>query len=71
MRKLIQMMNLETGDWTSLVNECLELIMVKEGSNHSVAYEFVVNESKMKKYGLRKTKAGSFSFMKPIDFDDQ
>ena len=71
MKKLIEKINLETADWTSLVNECLELIMVKEGSNHSVAYEFVVNESKMKKYGLRKTKAGSFSFMKPIDFDDQ
>ena len=62
MKKLIEKINLETVDWTSLVNECLKLINIREDNNRSLVYELILDENMMKKYGLWKTKMGTFSF---------
>ena len=67
MKKLIEKINLETVDWTSLVNECLKLINIREDNNRSLVYELILDENMMKKYGLWKTKMGTFSFNDPED----
>ena len=67
MKKLIEKINLETVDWTSLVNECLKLINIREHNNRSLVYELILDENMMKKYGLWKTKMGTFSFNDPED----
>ena len=55
------MINLETNDWNELVDECMKLISAKQHSSNWIVYDFIQDYNRMKKYGLRKTKAGSFS----------
>ena len=66
MRRLIEMINLETEDWESLVAECLKCIRCQETAHGLVVYDFVMDERKLFKYGLKKTKGGSFSLVSPI-----
>ena len=61
------MINLETSDWGSLVNMCLELISTKRDNRNDIVYDIKINDKRMKKYGLRKTKAGSISYTSLVE----
>ena len=56
------MINLETNDWSELVDECMKLISAKQHASNWIVYDFIQDYNRMRKYGLRKSKAGSFSF---------
>ena len=60
-RRLIQLINLNTTNWEELVDECLNHISVERHNNSWIIYDLMLDRNTYLKYGLKRTE-GDYIF---------
>ena len=71
-RRLIQIINLNTTNWKELVDECLNHISVERHNNSWIIYDLMLDRNTYLKYGLKRTEGGfTFTSLKELETENK
>ena len=69
-RRLIQIINLNTTSWKELVEECLNHISVERHNSSWIIYDLKLDRETYLKYGLKRTEGG-YVFTSPKELETE
>ena len=69
-RRLIQLINLNTTNWEELVDECLNHISVERHNNSWIIYDLMLDRNTYLKYGLKRTE-GDYIFTSSKELENE